>query len=136
MRDRDVLLVDTIGQLQTFYGACDVAFVGGSLVPHGGQNMLEPAALGRAVVFGPHVANFRTDVELLLLGEAAIQVRDRTELTSRLGELLRDAELRESLGRRAVEVIRRNQGATDRTLELLRPILRSRSQADDQATVD
>ena len=79
----DVVVVDTIGQLQRFYAACDVAFVGGSLIPHGGQNMLEPAAQGRAVIFGPHTDNFRRDVELLLRADAAVQVRDRTERVQR-----------------------------------------------------
>lgn len=120
---RAIVLVDTIGQLGAFYGACDLAFVGGSLVPHGGQNMLEPAALGRAVVFGPHVANFRTEVELLLQGEAAVQVRDRADLDARLLELLADPDLRERLGERALASIRANQGATARTRALIEPLL-------------
>jgi 3-deoxy-D-manno-octulosonic-acid transferase len=117
------VLVDTIGHLEAFYGACDVAFVGGSLVPHGGQNMLEPAGLGRAVVFGPHVANFRTDVELLLEAGAAVQVRDVDELERVLIELFRDADRRADLGRRAVAMIRENQGATERTRRLIEPLL-------------
>ncbi|MGE0143232.1 MAG: 3-deoxy-D-manno-octulosonic acid transferase [Planctomycetota bacterium] len=118
-----ILLVDTIGHLESFYGACDVAFVGGSLVPHGGQNMIEPAALGRAVVFGPYVSNFRADVELLLLAEAVVQVQDQSELAAAFGDLLSDAAERTRLGQRAVEVIRSNQGATTRTLELVAPLL-------------
>lgn len=124
LADDQGVLVDTIGHLEAFYGACDVAFVGGSLVPHGGQNMLEPAALGRAVVFGPHVANFRTDVELLLEAGAAVQVRDVAELERTLVDLLRDPARRDELGRRAVELIRANQGATGRTRALIDPLLR------------
>src|SRR5262249_15342456 len=120
---RDVLVVDTIGQLQRFYGAADVAFVGGSLVPHGGQNMLEPAAQGRAVVFGPHVSNFRTDVDLLLRAKAALQVRGRAELEHRPRDLFADTALREDLGKRACQVITENQGATIRTLERIAPLL-------------
>lgn len=120
---RHVLLVDTIGQLEAFYGACDVAFVGGSLVPHGGQNMLEPAALGRAVVFGPYTSNFRTDVELLLEAGAVVQVPDAAGLGRALESLFRDPALRAELGARAVALIRGNQGATARTLDLIAPIL-------------
>lgn len=116
---RDVVVVDTIGQLQRFYSACDVAFVGGSLIPHGGQNMLEPAAQHKATLFGPHTTNFRQDVELLLAAEAVVQVPGRDAFGPALAALLVDAQQRAELGRRAAEVIRRNQGATGRTLELV-----------------
>ncbi len=115
----DVVVVDTIGQLQRFYAACDVAFVGGSLIPHGGQNMLEPAAQGRATIFGPHTTNFRRDVELLLAAGAVVQVPDRAAFAPALAALLDDAERRAELGRKAAAVIRDNQGATERTLELV-----------------
>jgi 3-deoxy-D-manno-octulosonic-acid transferase len=119
----EIVVVDTIGHLELFYGAADVAFVGGSLVPHGGQNMLEPAALGRAVVFGPFTANFRTDVELLLGAEAALQVSGVEELDEVFEQLLRNPGFRQELGARAVRLIRENQGATRRTLEVLTPTL-------------
>jgi len=115
----DVVVVDTIGQLQRFYGACDVAFVGGSLVPHGGQNMLEPAAQQRAVVFGPHTANFRRDVELLLAADAVVQVGDRQSFAVALERLLTDPQRGREYGDRALRVIEQNQGATRRTLELV-----------------
>ena len=118
-----VVLVDTIGQLQRFYVACDLAFVGGSLIPHGGQNMLEPAAQGRATVFGPHTTNFRRDVELLLAADAVVQVADRTALVAALRQLLRDAGRRAELGANAQRVIAENQGATARTLELTAGLL-------------
>ncbi len=121
--DDTIVVVDTIGHLETFYGACDIAFVGGSLVPHGGQNMLEPAVLGKAVVFGPHVANFRTDVRLLLEADAVVQVRDYEQLATALEQLILDPDRRAALGHRAVERIRDNQGATERTLARLRPLL-------------
>jgi 3-deoxy-D-manno-octulosonic-acid transferase len=122
-----VLVVDTIGQLQRFYAACDVAFVGGSLIPHGGQNMLEPAALGRAVIFGPHTTNFRRDVELLVAADAVIQVADVPSFEQELERLLCDAEHRQTLGRRARQVISDNQGATKRTLDLVVDLLGARS---------
>jgi 3-deoxy-D-manno-octulosonic-acid transferase len=118
-----ILLVDTIGQLEGFYGACDIAFVGGSLVPRGGQNMLEPAALGKAVIFGPHVDNFRTDVDLLLAGGGCVQAGAPELLEAELEALLRDGGRRAALGQNALAVIRRNQGATARTLEILAPRL-------------
>lgn len=121
--DGAVVVVDTIGDLQRFYAACDLAFVGGSLVPHGGQNMLEPAALGRAVVFGPHTDNFRTDVELLLQAGAAVQVAGVEELPAQLTALLGSAALRADLGERAQAVIAANRGATERTLERIAPLL-------------
>jgi 3-deoxy-D-manno-octulosonic-acid transferase len=116
---RDVVVVDTIGQLQRFYAACDVAFVGGSLIPHGGQNMLEPAAQGRAVIFGPHTDNFRRDVELLLEADAVVQVSCLEEFVAGLRGLLQDPERRAAYGERARRVIEQNQGATARTLDLV-----------------
>ncbi|MEZ5965188.1 MAG: 3-deoxy-D-manno-octulosonic acid transferase [Planctomycetota bacterium] len=122
----DAVLVDTIGHLEAFYAAADVAFVGGSLVPRGGQNMLEPAALGRAVVFGPHTSNFRNDVELLLGAGAAIQVGAASDLGRTFCDLLQDPRRREDLGARAVSLIQRNQGATARTMGLVAPLLATR----------
>ncbi|MEM7204398.1 MAG: 3-deoxy-D-manno-octulosonic acid transferase [Planctomycetota bacterium] len=119
----DIVVVDTIGQLETFYGACDVAFVGGSMVPRGGQNMLEPAALGKAVVFGQHIVNFRNDVALLLAAGAAVQVRDWDDLAAQLRFLFENEARRQELGEQAVDLIRGNQGATDRTMALLRGML-------------
>ncbi|MFN7589964.1 MAG: 3-deoxy-D-manno-octulosonic acid transferase [Planctomycetota bacterium] len=121
----DVVVIDTIGQLQRFYAACDVAFVGGSLIPHGGQNMLEPAAQGRAVIFGPHTTNFRRDVELLLASGAVVQVQDRDAFARELSALLRDDARRRDLGAKAQKVIADNQGATARTLELVQDLLGS-----------
>ncbi|MFK7740656.1 MAG: 3-deoxy-D-manno-octulosonic acid transferase [Planctomycetota bacterium] len=119
----DVVVVDTIGQLQRFYTACDVAFVGGSLIPHGGQNMLEPAALGRAVLFGPHTDNFRRDVELLLTAEAVVQVANAEQFRVELERLLRDDDRCRAFGERARRVIEQNQGATLRTLDLVQDLL-------------
>lgn len=123
LADRDVVVLDVIGQLESFYEACDIAFVGGSLVPRGGQNMLEPAALGKAVLFGPQTENFRADVELLLRAEAAIEVQGPEDLIRRIAELAGDSDLRRALGERALALIRRNQGATALTLQLLDPLL-------------
>ena len=123
LADNEILIVDTIGHLETFYGACDLAFIGGSLVPRGGQNMVEAAAMGKAVVFGPHVSNFRRDVQLLLEAHAACQVSDLEDLRAKLKMLCGDDQLRQKLGERAVGLIRGNQGSTERTLEKLQPLL-------------
>ena len=123
LADNEILIVDTIGHLETFYGACDLAFIGGSLVPRGGQNMVEAAAMGKAVVFGPHVSNFRRDVQLLLEAHAACQVSDLEDLRAKLKTLCGDDQLRQKLGERAVGLIRGNQGSTERTLEKLQPLL-------------
>jgi len=115
----DVVVVDVIGPLQGFYAACDVAFVGGSLIPHGGQNMLEPAAQGKATIFGPHTANFRRDVELLLAAEAVVQASDRESFSRLLGELLADPARCAALGARARAVIVDNRGAAARTFDVV-----------------
>ncbi|MBI1853089.1 MAG: 3-deoxy-D-manno-octulosonic acid transferase [Planctomycetes bacterium] len=115
-----VILVATMGELGRIYSVADVVFVGGSLIPHGGQNMMEPAGLGKAVVFGSYVDNFRESVDLLLRDVAAIQVSDETELVQALGDLLSDPARARDIGRRARSVVERNQGASRRNLDILR----------------
>jgi len=118
-----VILLDTVGELASLYAAADVVFVGGSLVPVGGHNMIEPALLGKAVVFGPHVENFREAATLLLEAGGAIQVRDRDGLAEAVHRLLRDPGERRRLGAAAREAVRARQGATARTIELLKRVL-------------
>jgi len=119
----EVILVDTLGELAHIYSAADVVFVGGSLVPHGGQNMLEPAAFGKAVFFGPHTDNFRDSVEMLLSKEAAKVVQSPQEVLPTLLRLLSDSNLRSELGRRAREAILSCRGATVRNLHAIEKIL-------------
>jgi len=121
--ERPVILLDTVGELASLYAAADVVFVGGSLVPVGGHNMIEPALLGKAVVFGPHVENFREAATLLLEAGGAIQVRDRDGLAEAVHRLLRDPGERRRLGAAAREAVRARQGATARTIELLKRVL-------------
>ena len=118
-----VILVDTIGELGRIYTLAQAVFIGGSLIPHGGQNMLEPAALGRAVLFGPHVHNFRDAVEHLLRRGGALQVRDGVELAARLESLQSDPGAVRILGERARAAVAEGRGATRRTLEALAPLL-------------
>jgi len=112
-------LVDTIGELEGIYGLADVVFVGGSLIPHGGQNMLEPAAQGKACIFGPHVRNFTHEAGLLLEAGAARQVADETELAQALRELLGDLEQRERMGTAAMRAVSAQRGATRLTVDAL-----------------
>ncbi|HEY1378910.1 MAG TPA: 3-deoxy-D-manno-octulosonic acid transferase [Gemmataceae bacterium] len=121
LTDRDaVILVDTIGELGAVWGLADVAFVGGSLDgKRGGQNMLEPAAYGAAVVFGPHVWNFRDAAGRLVREGGAVQVADAASLEGAVLELLADVRRRKQLGATARRLVVAQQGATRRTLEAL-----------------
>lgn len=114
------LLVDTIGELEAIYAVSDIVFVGGSLIEHGGQNMLEPAAQGCAVVWGPHVQNFRQEAALLESAGACRRVADRAELARVLAELGRDAGERERMAVAAQRAVALQKGATALTLEALR----------------
>jgi len=114
-----VLLLDTLGELPLFYAASEVAFVGGSLVAHGGQNPLEPAALGVPVIAGPHYANFSSVVALLREAGAAWIVRDHRELAGRVSQLLADEVLRRLAGGKGREIVARHRGAADRLLREL-----------------
>jgi 3-deoxy-D-manno-octulosonic-acid transferase len=123
--ERDVIvLVDTIGELSAVWGLADVAFVGGSLDGRrGGQNMIEPAAYGAAVVFGPHVWNFRDTAARLVAAGAAVQVADAARLEQEMNLLLDSPGLRVFLGTAARAFVRQQQGATDKTVRLLRQLL-------------
>lgn len=116
-----VLLVDTIGELAAWWGTAEIGFVGGSLGQRGGQNMIEPAARGVAVSFGPRTRNFRDAVELLLRDEAAVVVQDRRELAAFVERCLQDPDFVRALSERARRVVADQVGATSRTVdELLR----------------
>ena len=114
-----VLLGDSMGELPMYLGAADVAFIGGSLVEVGGHNVLEPAALGLPVLFGPHMFNFEQARALLLERGAARQVDDVLGLEPALAALLQDAAAREAMGRAGREVMRANRGALQRLLGLI-----------------
>ena len=113
-----VLLVDAVGELGAWWGTAQIAFVGGSLGQRGGQNMIEPSAYGAAVSLGPIPGTFAT-VAQLLAREAAIVVRDGGELTGFVRNMLNDAQRRMTLGQRAQQLVQEQQGAADRTIELL-----------------
>ena len=121
----DVLLVDTTGELKAFYEVATLVFVGKSLTAQGGQNPIEPAALGRPMVFGPFMQNFKPVVQSLLEAEAAIQVKDETELARQVSVLLGNPEQLAALGTAARAVVEGNKGATQRTSDLIGQTLRA-----------
>jgi 3-deoxy-D-manno-octulosonic-acid transferase len=128
-----VILVDTIGELGALWGLADVAFVGGSMDGRrGGQNMIEPAAYGAPVIFGPHVWNFRQDATQLVLAGGGIQVADAETLELTVRRLLDDPAERERLGRAARRFVLQQQGATERTMELLDDLIRSHARTQDR----
>lgn len=115
----DCLIVNTTGELKHFYEHATVIFVGKSLTAAGGQNPIEPGALGKAMVFGPNMQNFAAVVQSFLQREGAVQVRNAAELEKVLGELLADKSRREQLGRNALKVVHENLGAVDRTADMI-----------------
>jgi 3-deoxy-D-manno-octulosonic-acid transferase len=124
--EQPIVLVDTIGELAAVWGLGDVAFVGGSLDgKRGGQNMIEPAAYGSAVLFGPHVWNFAETASRLQELGGALLVQDAVELEVTVRRLLRDGDERRRMGAAARELVLSQQGATERTIRLLDQLLRS-----------
>jgi 3-deoxy-D-manno-octulosonic-acid transferase len=115
----DCLLVNTTGELKHFYEHASLIFVGKSLTANGGQNPIEPGALGKAMVFGPNMQNFAEIVRAFLAQNGAVQARDAAELETILAELLADGPRREQLGRNALKVVRENLGAIDRTVDMI-----------------
>jgi 3-deoxy-D-manno-octulosonic-acid transferase len=114
---KDVLLLDTIGELRSFYSLCDIAFIGGSLVKVGGHNLLEPAAMKKPVIFSRYMFNFKEISEALLSAGGGIMVKDKTELYDQIDILLSDKELAKSMGERAFSVIEMNSGAARKTID-------------------
>jgi 3-deoxy-D-manno-octulosonic-acid transferase len=115
----DCLLVNTTGELKYFYEQATIIFVGKSLSAEGGQNPIEPGALGKAMVFGPNMQNFAEVVRDFLAQDGAVQVQDAAELEKVLGELLADDSRREQLGRNALKIVHENLGAIDRTADII-----------------
>lgn len=119
----EVYLGDTMGELPVFYAASDVAFVGGTLVPIGGHNLLEPGALGLPVITGPHLFNTQDIADLFTDSGASIIVQDSSALAAGVIDLLRDSAARESIGRKGRQIVDANRGALKRLLVLLSPQL-------------
>jgi 3-deoxy-D-manno-octulosonic-acid transferase len=115
-----VFILDTIGRLNEAFSLATLVFMGGSLVKHGGQNPLEPAAFGKPVIFGPHMFNFRSIVDTLLSSDAAVQVDDGRGLSEAMGSLLKDRNRMRDLGWNAKRALAANRGATGRNIEAIR----------------
>jgi 3-deoxy-D-manno-octulosonic-acid transferase len=129
-RAHTVVLVDTIGELGPLWGLADVAFVGGSLDGRrGGQNMIEPAAFGAAVTFGPHVWNFKEPARRLVEVGGAYQASSPADLEQVVRWLLVDVKERQAAGKAAWAFVLAQQGATERTLDLLNRLLVERGEA-------
>ncbi len=122
--DTTVLLVDTMGEVPLFYAASDVAFVGGSLIPIGGHNLLEPAALGMPIVTGPHMFNAQEIADQFVESDACVMVNDAEGLEAALMSLLGDPEAAKWLGERGRELLETNRGALWRLVELVDPLMK------------
>ena len=118
-----VLLVDTLGELQSFYGTADVAFVGGSLVPVGGHNLLEPATVGLPIITGSYLFNTEDIAERLVECDGAVIVDSPAELAREVVALLEDPERADRVGGNARDMLEANRGAVDRLLGLVEPLL-------------
>ena len=116
-------IVDAMGELLPYYAACDVAFVGGSLEAIGGHNALEPAALAKPVLFGPHTFNFEDITNQLLSTGAAIRVNNARDLEEASTRLFRQPDLRNQMGRAGLELVKSGQGALERTLEIVEGLI-------------
>ncbi|HEV2493056.1 MAG TPA: 3-deoxy-D-manno-octulosonic acid transferase [Terriglobia bacterium] len=119
LESRQVLLLNTIGELAGLFELADLVFVGGSLVPAGGHNLLEPAFSSKPILFGPHMQNFRDIAALFLKEKAAVQVQNASELARETLRLLEDSNERHRLGEAAKSVIERESGSTERILARL-----------------
>lgn len=111
-----VILLDTIGELGKIYSLADLVFVGGSLVEFGGHNILEPAAHGRLVFFGPHMFDFKESARVLLENKAAIQVKDKEELKEKMKAALANYEQFSGYGEMAWNIVQTNKGASRRII--------------------
>ncbi|MGC8991418.1 MAG: 3-deoxy-D-manno-octulosonic acid transferase, partial [Verrucomicrobiia bacterium] len=115
----ECLLVNTTGELMCFYQHATVVFVGKSLTAEGGQNPIEPGALGKAMIFGPNMQNFAAVAESFVRHNAAVQIHDASELAPAIDDLLKNPGRRDDLGKNAVHVVKASTGAVERTVEMI-----------------
>jgi 3-deoxy-D-manno-octulosonic-acid transferase len=118
-RSGEVLVLDTVGELTKLYSISDLVFVGGSLVPVGGHNVLEPAALLVPVLFGPYMNNFKEIAALIQTFKGGVQVADKEELANTLRSLLDDEVKRREMGRNGARLLEENSGSTDRHMDII-----------------
>ncbi|MFH1883738.1 MAG: 3-deoxy-D-manno-octulosonic acid transferase [Planctomycetota bacterium] len=115
--NQTIILGDTMGDLRKFYSLATIIFVGRSLVPMGGSDMTEAAALGKCTIFGPHAFNFKQTVDVLLKDNGAIMVKDKQELLQTMQKCLSEPDFAQEIAKNGQKVIRKNQGATTRTIQ-------------------
>jgi len=123
MDESPVILGDTMGDLRKFYSLATIIFVGRSLVPMGGSDMMEAAALGKCTIFGPHAFNFKQTVDALLADEGAIMVKDSNDLLRVMQKCLRELDFAARIAKNGQKVIRKNQGATAKSIEQIAKFL-------------
>ena len=119
MPEATIYIGDSMGELMLFYAASDVAFVGGSLIHHGGHNLLEPAALGIPVITGPHTFNFADISRMLLQADAARQVDNAAELAAAVITLLQNDTLRRAMGEKGRDLVEQNRGALAKLIAIV-----------------
>ena len=123
LRAKEVIVLDTVGELAKLYGLAAVAFVGGSLIPRGGHNLMEPVLHGIPVLFGPHVDNFRPHAELLQREGIGFLVRDENELIQTAWKLLSSEPLRRAIAWQAEQLLLLHRGAAERVAEAIGRLL-------------
>ena len=119
----DILLGDSMGEMMKYYACSDMVFMGGTLIHQGGHNILEPAALGLPIIYGPHMFNFHAINELFLQYQASVQVTNEAELAQTLKHWLEQPQTAEALGKKAEKLMQQNSGALEKCLQLIRPYL-------------
>ncbi|MFJ9450933.1 lipid IV(A) 3-deoxy-D-manno-octulosonic acid transferase [Herbaspirillum sp. NPDC101397] len=122
-REVDIVLGDSMGEMFAYYAACDVAFIGGSLLPFGGQNLIEACSLSKPVLLGQHTFNFHAISDTAVAEGAAARVVDATDMLYQARMIATNSELRATMAQHAVAFARRHQGATERTMKILGTIL-------------
>ncbi|MDH3563052.1 MAG: 3-deoxy-D-manno-octulosonic acid transferase, partial [Gammaproteobacteria bacterium] len=120
----EILVGDTMGELQLFFAAADCAFIGGSLVPKGGHNLLEASAVGKPVVFGPHMFNFQEISQMTLERDAGVQIHSADQLAPAVSDFLGNANRRDSAGEAGRKMVEENRGALNANMRLIEQVLK------------
>ncbi len=124
-RRGDIIIIDTIGDLSKIYSFGTIIFVGGSLVPKGGQNILEPALFGKPVIFGRYMENFKEMADVFLESGAGFRVQDQNDLAKTMKDLLKNVELYERAGQQAKRILEKNAGSLETTIKEIERVLLS-----------
>ena len=120
----EVFLLDSMGEVTLFFAASDIVFVGGSLVPIGGHNILEPAIQGLPIIIGPYFYNSEEVVNTFIEDDACVVVEDETKLATHISALLYDSAKAKRMGQKGLKIVRKNKGAIERLIHILNPILK------------